>query len=52
MLVDINAKVESTEIGDVVGKWDVDGVNENGQYIMDVCAERELFLLITFFQHN
>ncbi len=36
LLGDINAKIESTEIGGVVGKFGVDDVNENGQYLVDI----------------
>ncbi len=36
----------------MVGKWEVDGVNENGEHLVDVCAERGLFLANTFFQHK
>ncbi len=42
LLGDMNAKVGSTEIGGVVGKYGVEGVNENGQYLVDICAERGL----------
>ncbi len=44
--------VRAQEIGGVVGKYGVEGVNENGQYFVDICAERGLFLLNTFFQHK
>ncbi len=30
----------------------MDGVNENGEHLVDVCAERGLFLANTFFQHK
>ena len=30
----------------------VEGVNENGDHLVDVCAERGLFLANTFFQHK
>ncbi len=36
----------------MVGKYGVEGVNENGQYLADICAERGLFLSNTFFQHK
>ncbi len=36
----------------VVGKWGVDGVNENGEHLVDIWAERGLFLANTFFQHK
>ncbi len=49
---DMNARVGSTEIGGVVGKYVVDGVNENGQYLVDICAEMGLLLSNTFFQHK
>ncbi len=40
---DMNARVGSTEIGGVVGKYGVEGVNENGQYLVDICAERDIW---------
>ena len=40
------------EVGNVVGKWGIEGVNENGQYLVDVCAERGLFIANAFFQHR
>ncbi len=52
LLGDVNARVGNTEIGVVVGKYGVDGVNENGQYLVDICAERVLFLSNTSFQHK
>ncbi len=36
----------------VVGKCGVEEVNKNGEHLVDVCAERGLFLANTFFQHN
>ncbi len=48
----MNARVGNTEIGEVVRKYGVEGVNENGQYLVDTCAERGLFLSNTFFQHK
>ncbi len=35
----------------VVEKWEVEGVNENGEHLVDVCSERGLFLANTF-QHK
>ncbi len=40
------------EIGRVVGKYGVEGVNENGQYFVDTCAERGLLCSNTFLQHK
>ncbi len=48
----MNVRVGSTEIGGVVGKNGVDGVKENGQYLVDISAERGLFISNTFFQHK
>lgn len=47
----VNARVECDEIDEIVGEWEVPGVNENESYIVDVCAERGLILVNTFFQH-
>ncbi len=52
LLGDMKAKVGSTETGGVVGEFGVDGVNENGRYPVDICAERGLFLVNTFLQHK
>ncbi len=51
LLGDMNVRVGSTEIGGVVGRYSVEGVNENGQHLVDICAERGLFLSNTF-QHK
>ncbi len=34
------------------GKFGVDSVNENGQYLVDICAARGLFLANTSLQHK
>lgn len=52
LLGDMNAKVGSTEIERIVGKWGVDGVNDNGEHLVGLCAERRMFLANTFFQHK
>ena len=39
-------------MGGIVGKWGVPGVNENGECLVDLCAERGLFLANTFFEHK
>ncbi len=49
---DINVRVGRKETGVVVGGYGVEGVNENGQLLADICAERGLFLSNTFFQHK
>ncbi len=52
VLGNMNARVGSTEIGGVVGKYGVEGVNENGQYLVAICTERGPLLSNTFFQHK
>ncbi len=52
LLGDMNMRVGSKDIGGVVGKYGVDGMNGNGQYVVGICAERGLFLSNTFFQHK
>ncbi len=49
---DMNGRVRNTELAGVLGKWGVEGVNENGLHLVDICAERGLFLANTFFQHK
>ncbi len=49
---DMNVRVGSTEIGGVEGKYGVEGMNENGQYLVSICAKRGFFLSNTFFQHK
>ena len=49
---DMNAKVGCEEVPGIVGKWGVPGTNENGNYLVDVCAERRLFLANTCFEHK
>ncbi len=52
LMDDMNERVGRNEIAGVVRKWDVDGINENGKHLVDVCAERGLSLGNTFFQHR
>lgn len=52
LIGDMNAKVGGEETGCMVGKGRVDGTNENGEYLVGVCAEGGLFLANTFFQHK
>ncbi len=49
---DMNGRVSNSELAGVVGKWGVEGVNENGEHLVDICAERGLFLANTFFKHK
>ncbi len=51
LIGNMNGRVNSNEIAGVVGRWGVDGVNENGEHLVDICAERGLFLANTF-QHK
>ncbi len=48
LMGDMNGRVGRNDIAGVVGKWGVDGINENGEHLVDVCAERGLFLQTPF----
>ena len=43
----MNGSVGYSEGAGVVGKWGVDGVHENGEYLVDISAEKGLFLAKT-----
>ncbi len=43
LMGDMNGKVGSNEIAGVVGKWGVDGVNENRKHLVDICAVKTPF---------
>ncbi len=47
----MNGRVGNSELAGVMGKSGVEGVNENDEHLVDVCAERGLFLSDTF-QHK
>ncbi len=49
---DMNGKVGDEWVMNVVGKWGIPGKNENGEWLVDACTERGLFLANTFFQHK
>ena len=49
MMGDMNAKIGCEEVDGIVGKWEVPGVNGNGECLVDLCSERGLFLANTFF---
>ena len=43
-LGDLNGRVGGNERDKIVGKWRVEGRNENGEYLVGLCAERNMFL--------
>ena len=47
---DMNAKVGDREREGVIGKFGVPGVNENGERLVEVCAERRMIVGNTWFQ--
>ena len=51
LIEDMNGRVGNNEVAGVVGKWVVDGMNENAKHLLDVCTERKQFLAKTF-QHK
>ena len=42
VLGDMNAKVGDDARGDVIGKYGVPGLNENGEQLYDLCVERRM----------
>ena len=52
LIGDMNGRVGSSEVAFVVRKWGLGGVNENNECLVDICAERGLFLANAFFQQN
>ena len=48
----MNGRFGNSEIAGVVGKWNMDEVNENGEYLVDTSAEKGLFLANPFYQHK
>ena len=52
ILGDMNAKVGNVSREKIVGQHGVEGVNENGDHLVELCAERNVFLANTFFQHK
>ena len=47
---DLNAKIGDRERGDLVGKFGVPGVNENGECLLELCEERRLSVGNTWFE--
>ena len=47
----MNGRVGNSEVVGVMGKCGVDGVNENGECLVDTCAGRGCFLANTFIQY-
>ena len=50
VLGDMNAKVGDHEREGVTGKYGVPGVNENGERLVEMCAERRMIIGNTWFQ--
>jgi len=50
MLGDMNAKVGGSEQDGVVGQFGVPGMNTNGECLVEMCAERGLICVNTWFQ--
>ena len=46
----MNAKVGNREAYRVVGKYGVQGVNENGERLVEVCSKRRMSIGNTWFQ--
>ena len=50
MLGDINAKTGDREVRDVMGKFGLEGRNENGDCLIELCRERGLKIMNTWFR--
>ncbi|CAL4067741.1 unnamed protein product [Meganyctiphanes norvegica] len=52
ILGDMNAKVGNVPKDGLVGKYGVQGVDKNGEYLVEFCSKNGLFLANTFFRRN
>ena len=50
VLGDLNAIVGERERGEVIGKFGVPGVNENGECLVELCEERSMIVGNTWFE--
>ena len=50
LLGDLNARVGNEVVEGVVGRWGIQGVNESGERMIELCVERELAVANTFFK--
>lgn len=39
---DMNGRVGNSEVAIAAGVWGVEGINENGKHLLDICMERGL----------
>ena len=42
LIGDMNGRFVNSEVACVLGKWSVDGVNKNGEYLVNICTEKRL----------
>ena len=52
LLGDLNAKIGRVRIEGVTGKYGVGDKNENGDMLLDLCAEKGLVIGNTLFEHK
>ena len=50
LLGDMNAKVGDREVRDVVGRFGLEGNNENGDGLIELCREKGLKIMNTWFR--
>ena len=48
----MNKRIGNSEVAFLVGKLSMEGVKENGEYLVETGVEKELFSTNTFFQHK
>ena len=50
VLGDLNARVGNTRVNRVVGPFGVEGINENGEMLIDLCVEKKFMIGNTWFE--
>ena len=52
VMEDFNSRVECLKDSDTVGPFELGTRSENGQYVVDLCMSRNLFVTNTWFQQK
>lgn len=48
----MNAKVENEKVGGTFKGWGLPWVNSSSEFLVDLCAERGMFLANNYFEYN
>lgn len=49
---DFNAKMGNEKVESIVGGWGLICVNVNGKFLVDLCAERGMFVANNYFEYR